>query len=132
SNNATSSAITISQPGLYWLQVKDNNDCTGKDTIIVNPKDCMKGLYVPSAFTPNKDGKNDLFRPLLFGKVKQFQFTIYNRWGLIVFQTSELTKGWDGNYLGRLQDSNVFIWICKFQLEGEDVKLQKGSVVLIR
>jgi gliding motility-associated-like protein len=126
------SAITINQPGLYWLQVRDNNNCVGRDTIIVNPKDCLKGLYVPSAFTPNKDGKNDIFKPLLFGKVRQFHFTIYNRWGQIVFETSQLDKGWDGKLSGIDQDSNAFVWICQFQFEGEEPQVQKGTFVLIR
>src|SRR5258706_7546293 len=96
-NNATTPSITISQPGAYWLQVKDGNNCAGRDSILVNPKNCMEGFYIPTAFTPNNDGKNDVFRPMLFGNVIKYKFIIYNRWGEIVFQTSNLNKGWDGN-----------------------------------
>ena len=92
----------------------------------------MKGIYVPSAFSPNGDGKNDAFRPLLFGKVKQFTFTIYNRWGQIIFQTKELQKGWNGMTAGTQQQGNVFVWICYYQLENEQPKVEKGTVVLIR
>jgi hypothetical protein len=55
--------------------------CTGSDTIAIAGKDCMEGLFVPNAFTPNGDGKNDVFRPLIFGNVTSFTFAIYNRWG---------------------------------------------------
>jgi gliding motility-associated-like protein len=112
--------------------VKDANNCTGKDTILVGPKDCMKGFYIPTAFTPNGDGKNDVFRPMLFGNVKKYQFTIYNRWGQAVFQTSDLSKSWDGTFGGETQDSNVFIWSCTYQFEGEEIKQEKGTVVVIR
>jgi gliding motility-associated-like protein len=132
SNGASAPSITITQPGLYWLQVKDANNCTGKDTILVGPKDCMKGFYIPTAFTPNGDGKNDVFRPMLFGNVKKYQFTIYNRWGQAVFQTSDLSKSWDGTFGGETQDSNVFIWSCTYQFEGEEIKQEKGTVVVIR
>jgi gliding motility-associated-like protein len=132
SNNTVSSSITVTSPGSYWLQVKDRHDCTGKDSIIVMPKECLKGFYMPSAFTPNKDGRNDEFKPFIGGIVKQYQFTIYNRWGQLVFTTKELNKGWDGSFEGTQQDTNVFAWICTYQLEGESVKVEKGTVVLIR
>jgi gliding motility-associated-like protein len=130
-NGAGTPAITISQPGTYWLQVKDNNNCIGKDSIIVSVKQCMSGLYIPTAFTPNGDGKNDVFRPLLFGNVKHFLFTVYNRWGQIVYQTSELQKGWDGKLTGKPQDTNVFIWTCSYQREGEKENFERGTVTLI-
>lgn len=130
--NATTRSISISQPGLYSLQVIDQNNCKGKDSIVINLKDCMLGLFVPSAFSPNNDGKNDLFRPLLFGPVRQYRFTIFNRWGQTLFQSTEINKGWDGNYAGVKQDTNVFIWVCSYQLEGEQPKVKKGTVLLLR
>lgn len=131
-NSATTSSITVSQPGVYWLQVKDTNGCVGRDSITVEPKDCMMGFYIPTAFTPNHDGKNDAFRPMLFGKVKKYQFTIYNRWGQIVFQSAELNRAWDGTVAGVLQQSNVFTWICSYQFEGEEARMERGTVMLIR
>lgn len=132
SNNASASAITITQPGEYWLKVEDINGCKGSDTMRVSLKDCMQGFYIPTAFTPDGDGKNDVFRPLLFGRVKKYSFTIYNRWGQVVFQTSELAKGWNGIFAGTKQDSNVFAWTCTYQLEGQEVKTEKGTVMLMR
>jgi len=132
SSGASGSSITVSEPGTYWLQVRHANGCAGRDSIIINMKDCMKGFYIPTAFTPNKDGKNDAFRPRLFGNVKKYRFVVYNRWGQIVFQTTELNKAWDGTVAGVMQDSNVFTWICDYQFENEEVKTQKGTVMLIR
>jgi gliding motility-associated-like protein len=106
-NSSTASAISISQPGLYWLQATDKNNCTGKDSVLIFPKECLKGLYVPSAFTPNNDGKNDLLKPFLLGNVKQYKFQIFNRWGQLVFETSDLTKGWNGNFSGVCLDLSI-------------------------
>lgn len=132
SNGAATRSITIAQPGAYWLEVTDANTCKGRDSMVVNPKDCLKGFYIPNAFTPNRDGRNDLFRPLLFGIVKQYRFIVFNRWGEIVYQTTELQKGWNGAVQGSTQDTGVFVWTCTYQLEGENVKTEKGTVTLIR
>lgn len=132
SSGAVTSFITISQPGIYWLEVTDGNTCRGKDTIIVNPKDCIKGFYIPTAFTPNNDNKNDIFKPLLFGLVKKYSFTVYNRWGQVVFNTNDLQKGWDGKVAGALQRSDVFVWVCNYQFGGEKETAEKGTVMLIR
>lgn len=92
----------------------------------------MKGPYVPNAFTPNGDGKNDVFRPLIFGNVKQYTFTIYNRWGAIVFQTHDIQKGWNGELDGIKQESNAFAWVCDYQIEGEQTRVEKGTLILIK
>lgn len=132
STNATSPKITVTQIGTYWLRVTDNNNCIGNDSIIVNEKECIMGFFIPSAFTPNDDGKNDSFKPLLLGNVKQFQFSVFNKWGQVVFQTSELGKGWDGAFSGKKQSADIFVWTCTYQFEGGEVKSAKGTVALIR
>lgn len=124
--------ISVAAPGQYWLKVTDANNCFASDTITVLPKECMYGVYLPTAFSPNGDGKNEVFHPLIFGKVKKYQFTIYNRWGQAVFLTTEPHKAWDGKVAGVLQDPAIFIWTCIYQLEGSEQKSQKGTVMLIR
>ena len=132
SNGSTASTIEVSKAGSYWLQVTDNNNCTGKDTMVVFSKECLVGLYVPNAFTPNQDSKNDLFRVRLFGVIKCFELRVYNRWGQIVFISNNPDKGWDGKVSGVDQDPAVFVWTCRYQMEGEQEKLAKGTVTLIR
>lgn len=132
STGGVTPSITAEKPGLYWLQVQDNNGCKGKDSIVVALKDCLSGAFVPTAFTPNGDGKNDVFRPLLFGKVKQYTFTIYNRWGQVIFQSSEVGKGWNGKVAVTPQETSVFVWTCTYQFEGREVKYEKGTVTVIR
>ena len=131
-NGSTQPAITVNQPGTYWLTVRDNENCSATDTVYVRPKDCLSGLYVPTAFTPNGDGKNDIFRPMLFGDVERFHFAIYNRWGTLIFQTRTHGQGWDGYYANKLQDNQVYAWICTYQLAGQPQRVEKGTVLLVK
>jgi gliding motility-associated-like protein len=126
---ASSAVIIVASAGTYWLEIKDNNNCIGRDSIVVNSGDCMTGFYVPNAFTPGHDGKNDKFRPLVFGNVLQYEFTVYNRFGQIVFTTRQPGKGWDGT---ATQSSNAFAWTCRYQLENQPVKFEKGIVLLLK
>jgi len=126
---ASSAVITVASVGMYWLEIKDKNNCIGRDSIIVNSRDCMAGFYVPNAFTPGRDGKNDKFKPLVFGNVLQYEFTVYNRFGQIVFITRQPGQGWNGT---ATQSSDAFVWICRYQLENEPVRFEKGVVVLLK
>jgi len=130
--NTTAKTITINKPGSYWLEVTDQNNCDGKDTVVVNQKDCMSGFYVPNAFTPKSNSHNDNFKPLLFGNVKKFEFSIYNRWGQLVFHTTELYAGWNGQLAGKDADPGTYVWSCVYQFDGEEVRKEKGTVMLIR
>jgi gliding motility-associated-like protein len=124
--------ITVVQAGTYWLEVEDQSGCRGKDSIIIKPKECTTGVYVSTAFTPNGDGKNDVFKALVFGQVNKFEFRIYNRWGQVVFYTTDPIKGWDGKVKGLDQDTGVFVWTCRYMLVGEQEKFEKGTVTIIR
>jgi gliding motility-associated-like protein len=124
--------IQVQQPGNYWLKVTDDNGCIGIDSTILMLRECMVGVYVPNAFTPDKNGKNDIFKPMVFGNLIQYHFLIYNRWGNIVFQTNDPQKGWDGTFDGKPQNPSTFVWKCMYELEGEKPKIEKGTVLLIR
>jgi len=132
STGSTQRSLPVTQTGTYWLRVTDSYGCAGTDTIVVNPKQCAEGFFIPRAFTPNKDGLNDNFRPLLFGVIQHYRFRIYNRWGHVVFESSEPGRGWDGKVLDKETDSNVFVWTCEFQFENQKPTLEKGTVVLIK
>jgi gliding motility-associated-like protein len=132
SNGSAAASIQINTAGRYWLQVTDNNNCTGKDSITIYAKECMTGVYVPTAFTPNADARNDVFRAMAFGNIKTFEFIIYNRWGQTIFRTTDRFKGWDGKLAGMEQRSDVYIWTCRYQFEGEAEQIKRGTVTLIR
>jgi gliding motility-associated-like protein len=132
SNGKTAASITITQPGLYWMQATDQNSCRGTDSVKVLLKECMKGLYVPTAFTPNGDTKNDFFRPLIFGNVVQFECRIYDRYGQIIFTSTNPFTGWDGTIKGMPQNSGTYVWVCRYRFAGEKEQVKNGSVVLLR
>lgn len=133
SNGSTGATIGVNQPGWYWLQGTDKRGCVVTDSTFVSSKACPpKGVYVPNAFTPNGDGRNDLFRPQVFGTVSNYHFAVYNRYGQLVFSSNEPGAGWDGRVGGHPPESTVFVWYCSFQFAGQPLKVEKGTVVLVR
>ena len=90
------------------------------------------GIYVPKAFTPNNDGLNDILKAIPFG-IKEFKyFSLYNRWGELVFTTKTFYKGWDGIFKGQKQSTGVYAWIAE-AIDFNDKPIRvKGTTVLIR
>lgn len=125
-------SISINKAGRYWLRVTDKNNCTGSDSIYINEKQCMQGLYVPTAFTPNGNGVNNTFRPLLFGNVEYYEFSVFNRFGQKIYTSKDQLKGWDGTYKGLPQDAGTFVWVCRYKLTGEKAETKKGTFLLLR
>ena len=116
----------------YKLIVSDAIGCKDSAFVKVTVFKTKPSVFVPTAFTPNGDGRNDLVRPIAVG-VKQINyFSIYNRWGQMVFKTTINGQGWDGCINGTLQSSNVFVWmVSAIDYQGNPIFL-KGTVALIR
>ncbi|MEP7373222.1 MAG: gliding motility-associated C-terminal domain-containing protein [Chitinophagaceae bacterium] len=125
--------LKVKEPGIYWVDVSTYCGML-RDSVIINPKlaGCERNVFIPSAFTPNSDGRNDLFRPVIYGSPDSYEFTVYNRWGQLVFFTKDIKKGWDGKWEGAMQHSNVFVWSCRYKFSGESVIVKNGTVALIR
>ncbi len=130
----TSIANPMCQPPhdmTYILTVTSMNGCIDKDTIHVIVYDAAT-IYIPNAFTPNGDGLDDVFKPIYAGVAHVDNFTIYNRWGNVVFHTSNLGEGWDGRFNDREQEIGTYIWV----IEATDVTgshwIKKGNLTLIR
>ena len=92
----------------------------------------MLGFYIPNAFTPNNDGKNDVFKPIIFGNIIHYSFMVYNRWGQKVFESNDLLKGWNGTFHGGMPDADIFMWTCSYQLADGNEENKKGTVTLMR
>jgi gliding motility-associated-like protein len=116
----------------YSVTVRDAIGCSDEATMLVKVYKTAPRVFVPTAFTPNGDGKNDVVRPIAVGVSRIHYFRVYNRWGQLVFETTENGRGWDGRIKGILQGSQSFAWIVK----GEDFTgktvFEKGTVTLIR
>lgn len=115
----------------YIVKARTADGCEAKDDI--NIKVFIKPeLYVPTAFTPNSDGLNDFAVVIPVGIKELKYFSIYNRWGELVFTTKDYTKGWNGIYKGIPQDGNAFVWIATaIDYNGNTIS-RKGTVTLIR
>ncbi|MBB1283446.1 gliding motility-associated C-terminal domain-containing protein [Flavisolibacter sp. BT320] len=90
-------------------------------------------LSMPTAFTPNGDGKNDVFRILNAVKAENLELLVFNRWGQQIFKTKDWKKGWDGRIKGEPQPTGVYVWLLRYTNRDTKQKVeQKGVVTLIR
>jgi len=132
STGETSRSILVKTAGLFTLQVVDKQGCAGMDSVNVTTKDCQALLVFPNAFTPNNDGLNDVFRLKYPGDVADYHLQIFNRWGQLIFSSSDPFSGWDGRFENELEAAGTYVWIVRYtDREGKTQKVQ-GSVVLIR
>jgi gliding motility-associated-like protein len=116
----------------YKIIVTNELGCADSVYLLVKIFNTKPLVFVPTAFTPNGDGKNDVFRPIAAGIDNFEYFRVYNRWGQLVFSTTNTETGWDGNIGGKPQGSNTFVWIVKGVDYTGKVVFAKGTVVLIR
>jgi gliding motility-associated-like protein len=125
-------------PGTYPVIIYNTTRCA-VDTLqftIRGKGDCdtIRAIYIPSAFTPNGDGKNDILYPLVnpLGKVMHFVFRVYNRSGQVVFESRAPGKGWDGKLKGIQQPGSVYVWVFNgTDSDGKPVNF-KGTTLLLR
>jgi gliding motility-associated-like protein len=88
-------------------------------------------ILVPSAFSPNGDGQNDMLIPFTFGIRSLSLFKVMNRWGQIVFETKELGRGWDGNYRGSPQPPESYTWVVEgIDVTGKTIRKSGGSLLV--
>jgi gliding motility-associated-like protein len=132
SSGQTSQSIGLMTPGVYTLQVTDSNNCAAVASEAVIDSVCPQYVYLPNAFTPNGDGKNDIFRPIFMGPESGFRFAVYDRWGRQVFESANPSVGWDGTTGGKQQPGGTYVWFCQYQLFEEPARIQRGTVLLIR
>jgi gliding motility-associated-like protein len=116
----------------YKVIVSNEFGCADTDTINVKVFSLPPDLYVPTAFTPSSDGINDLFRPICLGIKKLENFSVYNRWGVLLFTTNRISDGWDGTFKGIAQDPAAYVWTANAIDYKNNKIFRKGSVILIR
>jgi gliding motility-associated-like protein len=125
-NNESSGGIQ------YKVLANNEAGCVDSAFITVKVFKTLPSVFVPTAFTPNGDGRNDVLKPIAAGMQRVEFFSIYNRWGQLVFSTAINGKGWDGTASGMPQGSGVFVWIVKAIDYTGTPYFQKGTVTLIR
>ena len=113
------------------VRVTDTVRCVSEDSLLIYTHPCC-GLYLPDAFSPNGDGKNDVFRIITDGYQKLSVFRIVNRWGETVFATADQRRGWDGTYKGKPQDAGTYHYYLKYGCSDGGLYEMKGTVTLLR
>jgi trimeric autotransporter adhesin len=117
----------------YQLKVRalgtiacQTSDAASKDTITLTDI-----IFIPNTFTPNGDGKNDMWR--VYGNVVlSGEMMVFNQWGEKIFETKNITTGWDGRYKGKVQPVGVYVYVVKLVLENGEQQTRKGVINLVR
>ena len=119
--------------GLYDVRLIVSNDGGCFDTLIqqigVAPENFVK---LPSGFSPNGDGKNETFQILSAGSFDLVSFKIFNRWGNIVFETSDIEESWDGKRKGKNQNSGTYVYYITGKDKDGDLIERHGNFILLR
>ncbi len=133
SNPTISNPVSLPKENIvYTVKVSDAQGCFDMDTINVRVFKVAPDLYVPTAFSPDADGVNDIFRPIALGIKSLEYFRVYNRWGQLVYTTTQIGAGWDGKLKGADQPLGTYVWYAEAtDYLGKKIK-KKGSVILIR
>lgn len=126
--------IQVSQQGIYHASVIDSCNIQHSAHTAVNVKSCIPCLVnFPSAFTPNGDGINDIFKVISNGQAENYQLKIFNRFGELVYNTETINEGWNGFYKGDKAEVSTYYYFCTyycpFSLENIMIK---GDVLLLR
>jgi len=131
-DSSTQPQFRVTTEGTYTVQV--TNTCgTTEGSSIVKYENCACKFYVPTGFTPNGDGHNDVFRPTYTCLYTHFEMSVFGRWGELMFSTKDPSIGWDGKWQGKAQPAGPYVWMMTYQdqLTGKRFE-QKGTLLLIR
>ena len=134
-SNIQNPIATLNDDQLFVVTVYNSIGCADKDSVFIKvyqkPKDYY---YIPSAFSPNGDGLNDIFRPIPVGinAPDCKWFNIYNRFGQLLFSTTQWMKGWDGRYRNNLQPIGTYVWSLGYKEKDGSTKVLTGNVLIVK
>jgi gliding motility-associated-like protein len=121
----------VKKDGFVRLDVESKWGCRSSDSVKIDAKPCCE-LFFPNVFSPNNDGRNDLFHPVTQGHHNIASFRVLNRWGQVVYESRNERNGWDGTFNGKPQDVGTYYYYIKFQCSTNEYFEQKGEVLLLR
>ncbi|HRH58836.1 MAG TPA: gliding motility-associated C-terminal domain-containing protein, partial [Chitinophagales bacterium] len=127
---------TTDTSGTFVLMVTNTkNHCRSAfDTVVISPKNCNCVFYVPTAFTPNNDGINDVLNPFKdCDDYTDLTFSVFNRWGELVFKSNDINSGWNGIYKDESQQVDSYIWTLEyFDVLYNTKRFEKGIVTMLK
>lgn len=127
-DSSTQKQFIVRTPGVYRVRVSDSCGVAEASTTVVE-NEC--DVYFPSAFTPNNDGRNDIFKVLSNDRLEDYTLSVYNRWGQKIFESGAQSMGWNGTWHGMPQGTEVFAWTCSYKRKGI-ITEARGTVMLVR
>lgn len=134
STGSNADLIWVNRAGRYWVSVTEDA-CTGADTMTVNEIYCTCNAVLPAAFTPNNDGHNDEFGPIIDKNcdVIDYTFRVFNRWGQLIFAAHHPSDKWTGEYNGVPQEIGTYMYFLQYSIgEVKNRHVMKGDVLLVR
>jgi gliding motility-associated-like protein len=129
-DGSTQPVYKASGYGDYWVIVTDSNLCNSRSEISITSS-CPGTLFVPNAFTPGGDGLNETFFATTRNIVK-LHMRIYDRYGMLVYETHELNKGWDGTIEGKPATGDVYVFYIQYEGTDGESRAAGGNVTLLR
>jgi len=134
SDGSTGQTLPVRDTGAYWVTVTDRT-CAWSDTVVIGQEVCDCLFDMPTAFSPNGDGRNDVFRPFIEAgcPVREFTLQVYDRWGQLLYSGKDPVQGWDGTYDGSPAEIGTYMYRVQFAggTKGKE-QTRKGDVTLIR
>ncbi|MBQ4441813.1 MAG: gliding motility-associated C-terminal domain-containing protein, partial [Bacteroidales bacterium] len=132
SNGETSPTITVYEPGTYTVTASQG-ECVLESQITIRP--CVHPLMLPNAFTPNGDGLNDYFclpeGALAEVQDRDFQIYIYNRWGELVYTSTNKYFQWHGEYKGQLHHNTIYNYVIHYRNINGEPSMTSGSITVL-
>lgn len=132
STGETSRVISVNEPGLYWVEM-DYCGLTVTDSLTVSFTGPASTFFAPNTFTPNGDGTNDHYRIMgVLDDITSFYAAIYNRWGEILYSTSDPDFRWDGMYLGKPIVDGVYYAVFRIRQDcGNDAEVEYNTLITV-
>jgi gliding motility-associated-like protein len=138
STGKTSQTIMVQDDGWYNVSLTSPEGCQGKDSVFVRfiKDEQPPVIYLPNAFTPNGDGINDYFLPVVqVESLDYFRMVIYNRWGIIIYDSTDPVSGWDGLYKGKPVSADLYVYRIEYSFANGpsgNPELIQGTFMLVR
>ncbi|MCI5055246.1 MAG: gliding motility-associated C-terminal domain-containing protein [Flavobacteriales bacterium] len=134
-DGSTNSSYEVTEEGVYWVNVFDG--CAfSADTVQFLSDNCNCQMHMPTGFSPDADGLNDIFKPEFSCDVEPpYTFRVFNRWGDLLFETDNPDEGWDGNYIGTPVQMGVYIWRLEYSMDIKGIREdfeEYGKITILR
>ena len=123
------------QSDIYWITGLVNN-CNVQDSITVTFDNCPEDTklcqaYLPNSFSPNGDGINDELQLLTDCALQFFEMEVFDRWGNLLFSTTDIRHTWDGKYKGELLETGTYLWVVRYQFLADDFPIEKTKTITV-